>query len=102
MVLVGNKSDLADRRQVNTEEGQELADKYGMQFYETSAKTGENVEEIFVNSADEIAKKIDQGYYDLENDTCGIKKGINRQGNNNQVQLGGGGGSQGNQKSGCC
>ena len=47
MVLVGNKSDLNDKRQVNTEEGQELADKYGLQFYETSAKTGDNVEAIF-------------------------------------------------------
>ena len=87
MVLVGNKSDLEDRRQVNTEEGQELADKYGMLFYETSAKNGTNVEEIFFNSADEIAKKIDQGYYDLENDACGIKQGINRQGGNNTQQI---------------
>ena len=101
MVLVGNKSDLADRRQVNTEEGQELADKYGMQFYETSAKTGENVDTIFLNSADEIAKKIDQGYYDLENDSCGIKQGINRQNNNPQVQLGNDRGHK-SDKGGCC
>ena len=100
MVLVGNKSDLDDRRQVNTEEGQELADKYGLRFYETSAKTGDNVEAIFLDSADEIAKKIDQGFYDLENDTCGIKQGINRQNRMNpQLQLG-----EGNKKKdgGCC
>jgi len=60
MVLVGNKSDLNDRRQVSTEEGKELADKFGIQFYETSAKTGDNVNEIFYNSADEIANKIEQ------------------------------------------
>ena len=60
IILVGNKSDLNDRRQVSTEEGQELADKFGIQFYETSAKTGDNVNEIFYNSADEIAKKIEQ------------------------------------------
>ena len=102
MVLVGNKSDLADRRQVNTEEGQELADKYGMQFYETSAKTGDNVESIFLNSADEIARKIDQGFYDLENDTCGIKQGINRQNNNPQVRLGGGDNQKNGKSGGCC
>ena len=58
MVLVGNKKDLEDKRQVSTDEGQELAEKYGLHFYETSAKTGENVNEIFYNSADEIAKKL--------------------------------------------
>ena len=99
MVLVGNKSDLNDRRQVNTEEGQELADKFGIQFYETSAKTGDNVNEIFYNSADEIAKKIEQNYYDLENDTCGIKQGINRQNPNMRVQLGG---NEAPKKSGGC
>ena len=88
MVLVGNKSDLEDKRQVSKEEGQELADKYGIQFYETSAKTGDNVDAIFYNSADEIAKKIDENYYDLENDTCGIKQGINRQNHNPQLNLG--------------
>ena len=75
MVLIGNKSDLADKRQVSTEEGRELAEKYEMKFYETSAKTGENVNDIFNDSVEEIAKKIDQNYYDLENDTCGIKQG---------------------------
>ena len=77
MILVGNKSDLEEGRQVTFEEGQELADKFGINFYETSAKTGKNVEEIFENSAKEIANKIQQGYYDLENEACGIRTGIN-------------------------
>jgi len=75
MVLVGNKSDLADKRQVSTEEGQELAEKYEMKFYETSAKTGENVNDIFYDSVDEIAKRLDQNYYDIENEPCGIRPG---------------------------
>ena len=79
MVLIGNKSDLADKRQVSTEEGRELAEKYEMKFYETSAKTGENVNDIFNDSVDEIAKKMDQNYYYLENDTCGIKQGNKQQ-----------------------
>ena len=100
MVLVGNKSDLQDKRQVNYEEGQELAERFQMLFFETSAKDGNNVEEIFLKSADEIAKKIDQGYYDLQNDTCGIKQGLNRQ-QNNQVHLNQNSGNAGG-KAGCC
>ena len=88
MVLVGNKCDLEDKRQVSYEEGKELADKNEMLFFESSAKDGINVNEIFENSAKEIAKKIEQGYYDLETDSCGIKKGINRS-NVQQIQLGG-------------
>ena len=99
MVLVGNKCDLNDKRQVTAEEGKDLADRNEMLFFETSAKEGINVEEIFLNSANEISKKIDQGYYDLENDTCGIKKGLNR--NNQQLHLGNNqGGNSGG--SSCC
>ena len=101
IVLIGNKSDLDDKRQVSYEEGKELAEKNELLFFESSAKEGINVDEIFVNSAKEIAKKIEQGYYDLENDTCGIKKGINRS-NNQQIYLGDGQPNQNKGLGGCC
>ncbi|KAL6071499.1 Ras-like protein rasG [Balamuthia mandrillaris] len=47
MVLVGNKSDLEDQRQVATSEGSDLAKSFGCPFLETSAKTRVNVEEGF-------------------------------------------------------
>ena len=84
LVLVGNKSDLENQREVSVEEGQELAEKLGIPFFESSAKTGKNVNEIFQNSAEEIAKKIEQDYYELDSEDCGIKVGKNRK--NKQAQ----------------
>ena len=83
MILVGNKCDLIESRQIPFEKGKEMAEKNNMMFFETSAKTGENVERIFVDSTKEINNKIIEGYYDLENDTCGIKKGNNHKKINN-------------------
>ena len=48
VLLVGNKTDLKEQRAVSKEEGEELAKKAGsLDFFETSAKTGENVTEVF-------------------------------------------------------
>jgi len=47
LALVGNKLDLAAQRAVQTSDGQELADKHGLIFFETSAATGQNVQELF-------------------------------------------------------
>ena len=77
MVLVGNKSDLNEQRKVSFEEGQQMAKNNNMMFFETSAKSGANVDKIFEQSAKEIDSKLNEGYYDLESDVCGIKKGIN-------------------------
>lgn len=47
LVLVANKVDLKDSRVVTTEEGQEYAEKNGFIYVESSALTGENVEEAY-------------------------------------------------------
>ncbi len=47
LILVGNKVDLEDERQVSTEEGLSLAKELGVYYMETSAKTNENVGELF-------------------------------------------------------
>lgn len=49
--LVGNKIDDADKRQVQTEEGQQKADELNVNFIETSAKVGINVKTLFNNLA---------------------------------------------------
>lgn len=48
LVLVGNKNDL--EREVTVEEGEKLAKKEGMMFFETSAKTGDGVIKMFFTS----------------------------------------------------
>lgn len=47
LILVGSKCDLTEQRQVTTEEGVELAKKLNCPFFETSAKTRVNVDEVF-------------------------------------------------------
>ncbi|EDN03177.1 GTP-binding protein ryh1 [Histoplasma mississippiense (nom. inval.)] len=47
IVLVGNKTDLNDRREVTTAQGEEEAKKHGLMFIETSAKVGHNVKQLF-------------------------------------------------------
>lgn len=47
-ILVGNKADMDEsKRQVSFARGQALADEYGLKFFETSAKSGLNVEAAF-------------------------------------------------------
>jgi len=45
IVLVGNKSDMADQREVQTDEGSNFASQANLTFFETSAKTADNVHE---------------------------------------------------------
>lgn len=44
LLLVGNKSDLEERRQVSVEEARGKAEEWGVQYVETSAKTRANVD----------------------------------------------------------
>lgn len=48
LVLVANKVDLADSRAVSTEEGEKYAKKNGFLYVESSALTGENVEQAYI------------------------------------------------------
>ncbi|EGG22134.1 Rab GTPase [Cavenderia fasciculata] len=47
IMLVGNKTDLADKRQVSIEEGEAKAKEYEIMFTETSAKAGFNIKALF-------------------------------------------------------
>ncbi|XP_039253707.1 intraflagellar transport protein 27 homolog [Styela clava] len=54
-VLIGNKVDLDLRRQVTTEEGEELAEQLGMTYFEVSAKGNEGIEAPFQYLAQKFA-----------------------------------------------
>jgi len=56
IMLVGNKCDLEDKREVETHEGEALAKSIGCQFKEASAKTRINVEEAFYDLVREIRR----------------------------------------------
>ena len=57
-LLVGNKSDLADKRRVSTDEAKAFADELGMKCLETSAKESTNVEQSFMVMAGEIKERM--------------------------------------------
>lgn len=58
IVLVGNKADLPDdKRQVTAEEGEAVAEEENIGFFETSAKTGQNVKDVFNYVAKEVVAR---------------------------------------------
>ncbi len=56
MVLVGNKKDLENLREVSSTEGAQLARAFGCPFYESSAKARVNVDECFIDLVRAIRK----------------------------------------------
>ena len=80
IVLVGNKADLTEERQVSFEDGKELAEKKGFHFFETSCKNGVNVTECFLDLAELIyeksGKKLNQNSNKkLESGNCEKRRG---------------------------
>ena len=81
VVLVGNKADLAqtqsdeeEKREVTREEAEEWARRNGvLEYVETSAKSGENVEKAFMRVAERIYQNIQAGKYDLNDRRSGVK-----------------------------
>ena len=56
IIIVGNKIDLNDSREVSFEEGKNLAKKKNCPFFESSAKDKINIDEIFITLLEEILK----------------------------------------------
>lgn len=81
IALAGNKTDLTNKRAVETAEADNYATENGLLFMETSAKTAMNVSEIFMA----IANKLPKGE---QNSNPGGQRGVNLT-DSNQQQSGG-------------
>ena len=114
IIVVGNKSDLKSHREVRAEEGLQFAQKYGLQFIETSAKENKNVSLAFEKSASIILQKVVNKELTTVDDSDGVKLGNMKigepgspQGGSGSVDLrkGSASGSSskgGEKKGGCC
>jgi len=74
-LLVGNKCDLEQNRQVSYEEGKAYADQLGIKFLETSAKNSVNVESAFFAMANEIKARVQPDNQTVKKDVPGKKLG---------------------------
>lgn len=97
IVLIGNKTDLEDEREVTVEEAQEKAKAFNMAYMETSAKSGHNLNEAFELLIRGTLKRAMESESDDEFDFT-VK-------NNNKVKIKGNGqniDTKENNKGGCC
>ena len=58
-VLLGNKSDSA-KRAISTQMGAALAEEFGIDYFETSAKTGSFVEDAFVHISRDVKNRLER------------------------------------------
>ena len=83
-ILVGNKCDLEKQRNVSKEEANELAEKLGIKYIETSAKDTINIETLFVDTAKYLLSK--QVNISGNANNIGGKNGIDLNNNNQTPQ----------------
>ena len=80
-VLIGNKIDLEDNRKITKEAGESMANKYGINFFEVSAKDNINIDELFLDTAKCLIEKNENAVVDeigssvvLNNNKINMKK----------------------------
>lgn len=63
IVLVGTKADLRDMRNVHAGQAKDLADRYSIPYFETSAVTGVDVDKAVTTLLDLVMKRMEQSTY---------------------------------------
>ena len=94
IILIGNKNDLENERQVSYQEGESFAKENGLLFLETSAKTANNIAEAFNLSAMKILNNIPKNVETIPKDNIKIDIDDN---NKNVIKN-----SKQENKKGCC
>lgn len=74
-LVVGQKADLEEERQVTPREGRMYAESNGLSYIETSAFNGKNVEHCFQSLASDIHKMLEEGKIKVEEGWDGVKNG---------------------------
>ena len=77
VLIVGNKIDKNEERLVSFNEGENLANEYNMNFFETSALSGDNVDEAFISFSNEIMKYL-KNNSNISGDSFSIDKSENK------------------------
>ncbi|KTD64038.1 U-box domain-containing protein [Legionella spiritensis] len=67
VLLLANKADLKAERVIRSEEIKEFVDKFGLTYFETSARTGENISEAFAKAAEQTL--IKRGIIEMPKET---------------------------------
>ena len=70
--LLGNKIDLTEERKITKEKGEQLAKEFNVPFFEVSAKSGKNANEVFKTLYGKINESYDE--FDRQRSTKIIKK----------------------------
>ena len=73
--IIGHKADRDTERAVTAKEGRHFAEFHGARFLETSARTGQNVEETFLTVTRDIYRMLESGHVYMEDGWDGIKAG---------------------------
>ncbi len=73
IILIGNKKDMVDQRQVTQEEAEEFSETNNMIYFETSAKEGDNVDYVFNFAAEKLLE-----FYGSQNNELNIKRQMNK------------------------
>lgn len=87
IVLIGNKCDLPDYREISKDQAENFAKKHNLTYFEVSAKTGQNIDDVFSCISDSIINDINAGIinsslYSAYNDKTLIKENTQTKQNN--------------------